>query len=460
MHKHLRLALASATAAALTGGLLMALPATASAAPSGLVGDFNGDGYQDAAAGAPFATAGGEFEAGAVAVAYGSATGIGTKKTISQNTSGVPGSAEESDHFGASTAVGDLNNDGYSDLAVGAPYEQVGDDVNGGTVVIVWGSASGLSGATTVKDPAVSGHDRWGQALAIADFTGDGKADLAVGASGTTQYIIKGGFTKAGSTGSKITYTTTWTGSTGVLALTAGKINTDAKADLVVSGRKKLGSERYLHRNFLYYGTTSAPTQKAELPYGRSIAVGDLDQDGYGDIVTGETEDATEGDLGSTGKTAISYGTSTGVEAAVELADGPYGRPSIGDIDGNGYPDLAVGAPASDAAAEYSGAVLVHYGTADGLGSPVTFTQDTAGIPGTAETNDFFGTATLLRDVTGDGYADLVVGSDTENDGNGSLTFLKGSATGVTTDGAASYGPSAFSMSAAYYPQLGMFLVG
>ncbi|GAA3774703.1 FG-GAP-like repeat-containing protein [Streptomyces phyllanthi] len=453
-------AAAALTTAALTGALLTATAGTASAAPSGLVGDFNGDGRQDAAAGAPFATAGGKWEAGAVAVAYGSATGLGTKKTISQNTSGVPGSAEESDGFGMSTAVGDLNNDGYSDLAVGAPYEKVGDDTNGGAVVIVWGSASGLSGATTVKDPAVSGHDRWGHALAIADFTGDGKADLAVGASSTTQYIIKGGFTKAGSTGSKITYTTTWTGSAGVLDLAAGRINADGKADLVVSGEKKLGSERYLHRNFLYYGTTSAPTQKTELPYGESIAVGDLDQDGYGDIVTGKTEDAVEGDLGTTGTAAISYGTSTGVESAVELPVGAYGRPSIGDIDGNGYPDLAVGTPASSAAVDWSGAVLVHYGAADGLGSPVTLTQDTEGVPGAAETNDSFGTATLLRDVTGDGYADLVVGSDSENDGNGSLTFLKGSATGLTTTGSASYGPSAFGMSTAYYPQLGMFLVG
>ncbi|TPQ21732.1 FG-GAP-like repeat-containing protein [Streptomyces sporangiiformans] len=451
-------ACAALAAAALTGALLTAT-GTATAAPSGLVGDFNGDGYQDAAAGSPFATAGGKFEAGSVAVAYGSATGIGTKKSVNQNTSGVPGSAEEGDGFGRSTAVGDLNNDGYSDLAVGAPYEDVSGDTNGGTVVIVWGSASGLSGATTVKDPAVSQHDYWGAALAIADFTGDGRADLAVGASGTTQWIIKGGFTKAGATGSKTTYSTPFS-SADFLRLTSGNVNGDGKADLVVTAGKKLSSERYLHRNFLYYGTTSAPTRQLELPYGRQIAIGDLDQDGYGDIVTGETEDATEGDLGSKGTTAISYGTATGVESAVELSDGPYGRPSIGDIDADGFPDLAVGSPVSDAAAWYAGAVLVHYGTADGLGSPVTLTQNTPGIPGAAETNDFFGTATLLTDITGDGHADLVVGADTENDGNGLLTFLMGSADGITTSGAANYGPSAFSMSTAYYPQLGMYLAG
>ncbi|BAC72187.1 integrin-like protein [Streptomyces avermitilis] len=451
-------ALAALTAAALTGALL-ATTGSASAAPSGLVGDFNGDGFQDVAAGAPFATAGGKFDAGSVAVGYGSATGLGTRKSIDQGTSGVPGSAEEEDGFGRSTAVGDLNGDGYSDLAVGAPYEKVGDDTNGGAVVIVWGSASGLSGATTVKDPAVSQHDYWGASLAVADFTGDGKADLAVGASGTTQWIIKGGFTKAGATGAKLTYTLPFAAAR-LVNLTAGKVNGDGKADLVVGAGKKLGSERYLDRNFLYYGTTSAPARQLELPYGKSTAIGDLDQDGYGDIVIGETESATEGDLGSTGRSALSYGTATGVKPAVELSDGAYGRPSIGDIDGDGFPELAVGAPASGAAADYAGAVVVHRGTADGPGSVVTLTQDTAGIPGTAETNNFFGTATLLTDVTGDGHADLVVGSDTENDGNGLLTFLKGTADGVTTAGATNYSPSAFGMSTAYYPQLGMYLAG
>ncbi|WP_327430322.1 FG-GAP and VCBS repeat-containing protein [Streptomyces sp. NBC_01236] len=446
-------------AATLTTGLLTALPATtAAAAPSRLVGDFNGDGYQDAAAPAPNATAGGEEGAGSVGIAYGSSSGVGRKTSVNQNTSGVPGTAELYDYFGDAAAVGDLNNDGYSDLVVGTPYEQVGDDVNGGTVVIVWGSSTGLKGATTVADPAPTKHDRWGQALAVGDFTGDGKADLAVGATGTTQWIVKGGFTKAGSTGAKITYTTTWTGSAGVRRLTAGKVNTDAKADLILGGHTKIASETYLDHNYLYFGTTSAPSKKTELPYGQQLAIGDLNKDGYGDIVTGETETATGGD-GAPGAAALSYGTSTGVSSSTgSLANA--GRPSLGDINGDGYLDLALGYPEESSITTVNGAVLLHYGSADGLASPVTLTQDSPGVPGSAEYNDFFGTSVLLTDVTGDGKADLLAGADGENSGAGLITFLKGSASGITTSGAASYGPSSFSISTASDPTLGTTLVG
>ncbi|MDV9177166.1 FG-GAP and VCBS repeat-containing protein [Streptomyces sp. W16] len=446
-------------AATLTTGLLTALPVTtASAAPSGLVGDFNGDGYRDFAAPASNATVGGEEAAGAVGIAYGSSSGIGRRTSVSQNTSGVPGGAEIYDYFGDAAAVGDLNNDGYSDLAIGTPYEQVGSDVAGGTVVIVWGSSTGLKGATTVSDPAPAKHDRWGQALAVGDFTGDGKADLAVGATGTTQWIIKGGFTKAGSTGAKLTYTTAWTGSAGVLRLTAGKVNKDTKADLVLGGHTKIASETVLDHNYLYFGTTSAPSKKTELPYGRQLAVGDVNKDGYGDIVTGETETATGGDLEAPGAAVISYGTSSGVGTKASLTGS--GRPSLGDINGDGYPDLALGYPEESSITTVNGAVLVHYGSATGLTAPVTLTQDTAGVPGAAEYNDFFGTSVLLTDVTGDGRADLVVGADGENSGDGLITFLKGATTGITTSGATSYGPSGFAISTAGSPTLGTTLVG
>ncbi|GGN75389.1 hypothetical protein GCM10011579_055430 [Streptomyces albiflavescens] len=447
-------------ATTLTTGLLTALPATtAAAAPSHLVGDFNGDGYQDAAAGTPQASPGNTSWAGAVGIAYGSSTGIGRTTSITQNTSGIPGTAEDNDFFGDALAVGDLNNDGYSDLAIGTPYEQVGDDVDGGTVVIVWGSSSGLSGATTLKDPAATGHDRWGQSLAIGDFTGDGKADLAVGATGTTQWIVKGGFTKAGATGSKVSFTTSFTATGGALRLTAGKINGDGKTDLIVGGHKKLSSEKYLDRNFLYYGTSSAPTQKLELPYGWQTATGDLNKDGFGDIVVGQTENTTDGDW-SFGTGVISYGSATGIASKADIPDFGTGRPSIGDINGDGYPDLAVGNPEDSSVTTVNGAVLVHYGSATGLGSPVTYTQDTPGVPGSAERNDFFGTAVLLTDVTGDGKADLLAGADGENDGDGLITFLKGSASGITTSGAANYGPSAFGISTAGDPTLGGTLTG
>lgn len=126
MHKkHLRLALATATAAALTGGLLSFTAATATAADSFKTAkaDFNGDGIGDVVASAPGAYVSGHANAGQVVVLYGTTTGISSAKrsTISQNTTGVPGTAETGDLFGGETAYADFNGDGYDDLAVGSP---------------------------------------------------------------------------------------------------------------------------------------------------------------------------------------------------------------------------------------------------------------------------------------------------------------------------------------------------
>ncbi|KUL20627.1 FG-GAP-like repeat-containing protein [Streptomyces regalis] len=462
MHQHhpLRLALATATTAALAGGLLTFTAATPATAATGqYAADFNGDGYKDAVASATQARVGGMWWAGAVGIAYGSSSGVGRTASVSQNTTGVPGAAEDYDAFGEAVAVGDLNKDGYSDLVVGAPYETVGDDEQAGAVVIVWGSSTGLKGATTVKDPAPTKHDRWGQALAVGDFTGDGRPDLAVGATGTTQWIIKGGFTKSGTTGAKITYTTTWAGSSGVRRLVSGKVNTDTKADLVVGGRSKLSSENYLDHNHLYFGTTSAPTRQRELPYGTQLTVADLNKDGYGDVVTGWTQTATGGTMAGNGPAVVSYLTSSGVSSTLQL---PWpGIPSVGDVNGDGRKDLALGDPDDSTEAGVAGAVHLHYGAAAGLTTDaVTLTQNSAGVPGSAEMNDFFGESTLLTDLNKDGKADLVTAANGENDFDGLVTVLKGSASGITTSGATTYGPSAFGISTGDDPRLGMIMAG
>jgi hypothetical protein len=108
---------AALVAASMTvGALLSATPAAA--VHGGVPGDFNGDGYKDAVLPAPGADVSGKQGAGAVVVLYGSQSGLsaGNRKTITQNTAGVPGTAERGDGFGATTATADLNRDGYADL--------------------------------------------------------------------------------------------------------------------------------------------------------------------------------------------------------------------------------------------------------------------------------------------------------------------------------------------------------
>lgn len=117
-------------ATALTTGLLTLPMTSASAAPSGLQGDFNGDGYQDLAVADPSAAVSGKDLAGAVVVFYGSANGISAdrRKVITQATSGIPGTPEWGDAFGEALATADLDLDGYADLLIGDPSEAIGTD--------------------------------------------------------------------------------------------------------------------------------------------------------------------------------------------------------------------------------------------------------------------------------------------------------------------------------------------
>ncbi|MGV9574399.1 VCBS repeat-containing protein, partial [Streptomyces nigra] len=102
---------------------LSPLVVTGAQAASGAPGDIDKDGYRDVVVSAPDAKVSGHAKAGAVVVLYGTARGIDPSRrtVLTQNSTGVPGTAEAGDRFGAAVAVHDLNRDGYSDLVVGAP---------------------------------------------------------------------------------------------------------------------------------------------------------------------------------------------------------------------------------------------------------------------------------------------------------------------------------------------------
>ncbi|GHH91193.1 FG-GAP-like repeat-containing protein [Streptomyces capillispiralis] len=445
MHRNLRTALATATAAALTGGLLVAMAGPAAAAPSGLDGDFNGDGYRDVAVTAPLAHVSGKGGAGAVTVLYGSPAGAGANKvqTLTQDSAGVPGAAEKDDQFGAHTAPGDFNGDGYADLAVGAPGEDAGDDANGGTVVILWGGSAGLSGGTTVSDPSRSSHDWFGQVVAAGDYNGDGRDDLAIASDINKVDIYRGGFTKSGSTGGRYTVTAPILPVPGIdiFNLTPGDVDADNRTDLVVDGYEGDSDGEYSYNaNYWLPGSSSGITTSGsrKLPAGVISDIGDVNGDGYGDIVIGNSWDAGTNTAGTSkgGSVDVVYGASYGPEGGTErvnqntagvpgdneTGDGFGYEVTLGDINGDGHDDLVIGAPGEDLGGiADTGMVSVIYGGAAGLSETgsQSLHQDTAGVPGSSEEGDGFGGEVLLSDVTGDGKADLTVGLPWENDSNG-----------------------------------------
>ncbi|MET7742566.1 FG-GAP and VCBS repeat-containing protein [Streptomyces sp. NPDC005385] len=486
-HPHsVRIALATATAAALTGGLLTFSAVTATAADSAHVpqADFNGDGIGDVVFSAHAAYVGGHKAAGQIVALYGTATGVSSAKrsTISQDTSGVPGTAEAGDGFGGETAYADFNKDGYDDLAVATPWEKVDSDTNGGTVAILWGSAAGLTGkGVTIADPSPSSHDYWGKDLAAGDFDGDGRADLAVGSSTSTIYVFKGGFSTSGTPGGRYTVKPPiQSGSNdfpyGPLSLTAGDVNGDNRTDLIVDGFENASG---WNTNYFVPGTASglSAASAQALKAGQITGVGDINGDGYGDIVSGAgwdhhtDEGETIPDSSDGGQANITYGSASGPAGTTAINQNTGSVPGtsekgdsfgwdldMGDVNGDGFQDLVVSAPNEDInGVTNTGMVTVLYGSSSGVvvsSGTQSFAQSTAGVPGSDEKDDLFGADVKLDDVTGDGRADLLVGSY-ENAGNGSVTYLPSNGTTITTSGSRTLSPSTSGVSTTGSPQFG-----
>ncbi len=216
--------------------------------PTSVQADFNQDGADDLAIGVPLEDVGGVPDAGVVNVLYGGAGGL--TGSGSQVFTQVGSAAEPGDLFGEALASGDFNQDGFADLAVGAPFEDAGSTPDVGAVSVLYGSAGGLTRAggqifTQVGSAAEPG-DNFGFALAAGDFNQDTFADLAAGApfesagsvvSAGAVSVLYGSAAKLTSAGGQIF---TQVGSApepndvfGV-ALATGDFNQDTFADLAV----------------------------------------------------------------------------------------------------------------------------------------------------------------------------------------------------------------------------------
>src|SRR4029453_7631473 len=172
-------------------GSILVLPLARSALAAPRLTDFNGDGFADLAVGVPFEDVVAINDgAGAVNVLYGSSTGLTASgdQFWTQDATGTD-TSEAGDNFGGFVATGDFDGDGFTDLAIGVPFENVGAIVNAGAVNVLYGSNVGLTDegaqfwtqdSSGVLD-AAEDFDNFGTSLAAGDFNGDGRSDLAIG---------------------------------------------------------------------------------------------------------------------------------------------------------------------------------------------------------------------------------------------------------------------------------------
>jgi hypothetical protein len=447
--------------------------------------DFDGNGKPDQVAGAPTLDHGSAAEAGGVVVGYATSPSGSNRlgQIITQSTSKVAGSSEDGDHFGSSVTSADFDGDGYADLAVGLPGEDFKGKQDAGAVTILYGTSKGLTGSRSKQISEPEGKYRYagfGGALAAGDLNGDGYPDLVVGAvdderdltpaedfpaSGSVTVLYGGskGITTSGSKrflGDRGDTQDYHFGS----SLAVADVDADGRSDVVVvsegagdddDGNDFDGSLSYCA------GATGGPSgcrrllHNGSLGSASTVLVANVAGSERPEIVVGVPDNSAATDPGG-----IQVVTLTGTGAAtsatgVDFDQEDAGLPGTGeesgdyfgyavasaDLNADGYADLVVSAPGEAVDDEEAGRVFVIRGGANGLATSgnTAYDQNTAGVPGGSEDDDFFGGALSLLDVTGDAKADLSIGAPGEDDGGGRVTTLPGSGSGFTTDGARSF---------------------
>jgi len=368
------------------------------------LGDLDDDGVGDLAVGARHDDDGGT-DRGAVWILFLNTDGtVKAHQKISDTEGGFTGTLDDVDDFGFSVlGLGDLDGDNVEDLAVGAANDDDGGTNRGALWILFLNTDGTVKAHQKISDTeggftgALEDSDGFGQAVArLGDLDGDGVGDLAVGADGEDG---------AGSN----------RGAVWILFLdTDGTVKSQQKISESEGG---------------FAGTLSDGDS-----FGSTISsLGDLDGDGVSDVAVGAIGDDdgggvfrgavwvlflnADGTVDSHQKISSTEGGFTGILDDLDF----FGASSdaVGDLDGDGVVDLAVGAILDDDGGPDRGAVWVLFLNTDGtVKAHQKISDSTGSFDGTLDDADRFGISVAwLGDLTGDGVGDMAVGAWFDDDG-------------------------------------------
>lgn len=421
-----------------TGGV-----ALAGAGNSVATGDLNGDGLDEIIVGASDDNDAGN-DAGAVYILYPP-----FHRNVTSLSRYIKYTGENrDDELGKSVATGDVNGDGYDDVIIGAPSEDtVGHDA--GAAYIIYGQGRRLGGGSIARVEKLlgeRGNDKTGYSVAAnGNVNNDGYDDILIGSyedSSASQnsgsvYLVYGRAMQLNTNTLRIfaEFTGEYVDDNAGSSVAFGDINGDGYSDILV-GAINAGNARVPFSGAVYiiygqatsFSSTSSTSLSGGVKFvgendfddvGFSIGSGDLNADGYDEMIVGAL-----GYDGMRGAAYVVYGASSTLTSASLKTAVKYEGEDANDFAGysvassdynhDGYSDLFISALLRPYTSGQNGEVYLLEGSSSSLSGG---SLASASLSFTGEYNDAAGSSLAFGDFNGDSYDDMVVGANENGDG-------------------------------------------
>ena len=385
-------------------------------------GDVNGDGFDDIIIGAPKNNAGG-ISSGRAYIFFGGSV-------INNSVDVILTGGAVNNYFGRSvSAAGDVNSDGYDDVIVGA-YGYISFT---GRAYIYYGGASMNSVADVTMTGEFTGHNFGSSVSGAGDVNNDGFSDVIVGAYGSNTNTGKA-YVYFGGVSMNNIADVTFTGETsqsnfGSSVSGAGDVNGDGFQDVIIGA---YGYNSDIGKAYIFFGGVSMNNISDVTMFGGAITdyfgasvstAGDVNDDGYSDVIIG-----SYGYNSSTGRAYIFYGGASMNSTADVIMTGEasnnffgYSVSDAGDVNGDGFADVYVGAYGYSSS---KGRAYLYYG-----GTSMNNVVDIF-VTGESSLNFFGYSVSGGGDVNGDGFADMIAGAFGYNSSTGRAYVYTNTMTG------------------------------